>query len=318
MYTNSYNTMINQYKTLGRDPYESLNHPYTIENTILSSKGSNSPSNNHFIKNKVPVAFNRQPDVSQLHYKNGISAEYIGKYWDFIHIIGRTYSKKDENTKIAIKSLFFSLCDILPDENFRNILTKFINFDTSVLETLIKSTEAMTFLQAYPDINLQIKNNKHNLFNYCTDDSDKLFSWTYLLHIYYNIIIGMSSFTFNQLNEKFNKTNISKNRWGNSFWFIIHHTAIFAPEMLHENWKLSYKSFISGLQWTLPCGECRQHINENLGDLEAQNMSIDSYLISNIKIFEFSVILHNSVNVMLGTPEITLREALQIYRPNFK
>ena len=128
--------------------------------------------------------------------------------------------------------------------------------------------------------------------------------------------MGISSFTFNQLSDRFNKTNISKNRWGNSYWFTIHHTAIFAPSVLNDNWKLSYKSFISGLQWTLPCNECRHHIEENLAELEAKNISIDDYLTTNLKIFEFTVILHNSVNVMLNKPEITLREAIQIYRPN--
>jgi len=310
MYTNYNNYLSSGYKSTGKDPYESLNQQYTINSDNL---------NKRFVTSKVPVSFNRQPDISKLYYNNNnITQEFINKYWDFIHIIGRTYDKRDNDTLKAIKCLFFSLADILPDENFRIILTKFINFDVSVLETLLKSTETMYFLQANPDINAQLKNNQRGFFNYCTENSDRLFAWTYLLHIYYNVLMGISSFTFNTLNEMFNKRNLPKNRWGNSFWFIIHHTAIYAPEVLPDNWKLSYKSFISGLQWTIPCGECRAHIKDNLSDLETKNVSIDKYLSTNLKIFEFSVILHNSVNVMLDKPQITLREALNIYRPEYK
>jgi hypothetical protein len=271
------------------------------------------------MKNKVPSSFNRQPDIAQLHYNtNGINREYNDKYWDFIHIMGRTYDNRDENTQNAMKCLFYSLCDIIPDENFRTILNNFINMDNRVVETLIKSTEAVSFLQAYPDMNIQLKNYKSNFFNYCFEQSDRLFSWTFLLHNYYNVIMGLPGITFNQLNEMYNKKNIPKNRWGNSMWFMINHTAIYAPEILPENWKLSYKSFISGLQWTVPCGECRGHIAKNLQQLEDRDIAIDNYLTTNIKIFESSVSMQNAVNVMLKKPEITLQEAINIHRPGYR
>jgi hypothetical protein len=284
------------------DPYKNLSQPYKIN------------PQNRFTKSTIGI-FNSKPNIPHLNYEG--RNEFISKYWDFIHIAARTYEFRDKETRNATKCLFISLCDLIPDKNFTVCLNNFLNMNEDVVGILLKSSECISFLQTHPDIHTYIKIYKHDFFNYCTENSDKLFGWSYLLHNFYNLTVGLSCITFNQLNDMYNKTNIPKNRWGNSFWFMISHCPIYASEKLSDSWNLSYKSFISGLQWTLPCGECRDHIAYNLQELESRNVSIDDYLTTNRKIFEFSVILHNEVNVMLNKPKITLQEAYNIYRSGY-
>ena len=285
------------------DQYENLSQPYQIN------------PQNMFTKSKVPTIFHSKPSIPHLNYEG--RKEFVNKYWDFIHIVARTYDFKNEETRNATKCLFISLCDLIPDKMLTDCLNNFLNMNDEVVSILLRSSECISFLQTHPDIHKYIQVYKHDLFNYCTENSDKLFGWSYLFRNFYNLTVGLPCITLNQLNETYNKTNIPKNRWGNSFWFIISHCPIYAQENLSDSWKLSYKSFISGLQWTLPCGECKDHIAYNLQQLESNNVSIDDYLTTNRKIFEFSVLLHNEVNVLLNKPKITLQEAYNIYRPGY-
>jgi len=85
---------------------------------------------------------------------------------------------------------------------------------------------------------------------------------------------------------------MDKNFWGVAVWVLIHVCAItYKPENKH-----SFKQFIYALRGVLPCGECREHLSENLKMLELK----PEYLSNHKKLFLWTFLLHDLVNRQLN------------------
>lgn len=101
---------------------------------------------------------------------------------------------------------------------------------------------------------------------------------------------------------------VDQNLWGSHMWHCIHMTALGYPAKPSEEEKRKYKQFFVGLQYVLPCATCAKHYAQNF-----KSLPIEPYLESNIRLFEWTVRLHNIVNSQLGKPEHSLEDSLRYY-----
>jgi len=98
--------------------------------------------------------------------------------------------------------------------------------------------------------------------------------------------------------------------WGPHLWIGLHYIALGYPETPSISDKMNYKFFFENLDKVLPCGKCADHYKEN-----ANTVPVDNYLETPAKLFEWTVLMHNAVNKILGKPSMTLDEAKTIYSP---
>ena len=105
---------------------------------------------------------------------------------------------------------------------------------------------------------------------------------------------------------------IDKNSWGEYLWHTIHFVSLGYPNNPSSNDKKYYKDFYVNLKNVLPCQECSEHYGENL-----KKYNIDNFLDTKEKLFEWTVLIHNEVNRMLGKSEWSVKEAYNYYTNPF-
>lgn len=96
--------------------------------------------------------------------------------------------------------------------------------------------------------------------------------------------------------------------WGPHLWKSIHYIALGYPTTPREEDKMNYNLFYSNLWKYIPCMKCALNYKRHLDELP-----IDSFLTSNIKLFEWTVNLHNIVNRELGKPIMSKEDAWKVY-----
>ena len=107
----------------------------------------------------------------------------------------------------------------------------------------------------------------------------------------------------------FNKTkDISQERWGPHFWFVLHACAYNYPNNPNSITKRKYYDFILNVPLFLP--------DPVMGDNFA--LLLDKYPVSPyLDCREFFIIwmhfIHNKINIILGKPTISLYSALDKY-----
>ncbi len=149
---------------------------------------------------------------------------------------------------------------------------------------------------------------EENPINDFLSSCNRTFYWTYLLRKFVSQETNTAYPSLDECFEYYNPNNITKKRWGNAVWYLIHFLAKSLPKRISESEAISYKAMIVCLQNLLPCEVCRTHMKEHLREFH-----IDDYLKSRDDIFEWTVILHNKVSQSLGKHQITLEEAKMIY-----
>jgi len=97
--------------------------------------------------------------------------------------------------------------------------------------------------------------------------------------------------------------------WGHHYWFVIHVTATKYPDNPSHEDKHAYREFYGNLWRFLPCKMCANHYQEHWHE-----MPIDPHLASRAALFEWTVKLHNAVNLSLGKPAMPLADAVAHYR----
>ena len=75
-----------------------------------------------------------------------------------------------------------------------------------------------------------------------------------------------------------------------------------------RNDKKYYKLFYENLKNVLPCQECAEHYEQNL-----KKYNIDKFLDSKEKLFEWTILIHNEVNRLLGKSEWSVKSAYNYY-----
>lgn len=86
------------------------------------------------------------------------------------------------------------------------------------------------------------------------------------------------------------------NVWGPSLWHYLHTMSFNYPVNPTNHQKKCYKQFILNLQHTLPCGQCRKNLVNNLKTYPLS----DSCLENRDKFSRFVYGLHETINTMLG------------------
>lgn len=97
--------------------------------------------------------------------------------------------------------------------------------------------------------------------------------------------------------------------WGKHMWTSIHFVALGYPNEPTQYHKNAYKTFFDSLAQTLPCKSCSDHFKQLLKSFPLT----DDHLKNNMKLFEWTVFLHNKVNKKLNKPIIDTKTATKIY-----
>ena len=168
---------------------------------------------------------------------------------------------------------------------------------------------------AYPALEQELRGNPILFLNKALYNKDNygLFIWVYVLHAWlvscYNRLSYNKMFmpSLNEQRTVYNKQIIAKADWGNTMWYILHTSSLYAPQPLEASF-LAYKRLIHSLQWLLPCPKCRLHLSENL-----KHIDFDNCPRSNQDLFKCSWKLHNIVNKSENKREVPLQEAFELY-----
>ena len=102
---------------------------------------------------------------------------------------------------------------------------------------------------------------------------------------------------------------VNKDNWGPHLWYSMHFIALGFPIQASSIDKKNYKNFYINLPNIIPCEECSKHLIKNLNEYP-----IDNYLDSRERLFEWTVIIHNEVNKMLGKSIWSLDKATKHYQ----
>jgi len=107
--------------------------------------------------------------------------------------------------------------------------------------------------------------------------------------------------------------NFDPNVWGPHYWFFLHTIAESYPEHPNETIKRKYYDLIQNMPIFIPVIEIGNKFS-NLLD----KYPITPYLCSRESFVRWVHFIHNKINVLLNKKEISLPDALQKYRSNYK
>ena len=241
---------------------------------------------------------------------------WLSRFWRTIHVMACTYSPTSNKVRDSYKCFYQSMANILPTVEARGIMLEFLHMPKSVQETLSEDKTLTTFFAVYGEdrlygqVQTRLLQSPSTFFVTSLRDDHTLFAWTYLFHAYYNLRTGSQVETLHFLETTYSRSQVTKDVWGNPLWALIHFCAYYAPAIPDKSWKLSFKAFISCLMIALPCSMCRANLEQNLTTLD-----IDQYLTTREGVFEYTVELHNMVNLETKKPPLTIEEAKRIYAP---
>ncbi len=101
---------------------------------------------------------------------------------------------------------------------------------------------------------------------------------------------------------------ISPKQWGPPFWKCIHFTALGYPNKPTDDIKIAYKNFFIALKDVIPCHICGNHYIEFINKFPLD----DCVMSSKTTLFNWTVDLHNDVNVRSNKPIVNYETALKL------
>ena len=210
-----------------------------------------------------------------------MSANTNHQLWRAIHIVGKTFSPKNTDTKAAFVCFFECLSDLLPDDNYKRTMKSFIN-------------------QSHPERYIST--------------SEKAFRWTYELHSFVNLVKKKrgqlaNDISIEQASELY--SNITKTDWGNAFWFIMHYISANLPDRLNEHYKTAFIALIMSIRFLIPCEECSYHMN-----LYINKIDIRPFMDTSINAFRYTWAFHNEVSIRINKKPMIFEDALALYVDN--
>jgi Erv1 / Alr family len=96
--------------------------------------------------------------------------------------------------------------------------------------------------------------------------------------------------------------------WGPTVWDALHLLCYTAPETIDVPTQLRYTAFFQSLPFILPCAACSEHLQEHY-----KAVPIEGAVGSRKALFEWSVALHNAVNIQLGKPVFPVKDAWALW-----
>jgi FAD-linked sulfhydryl oxidase len=101
--------------------------------------------------------------------------------------------------------------------------------------------------------------------------------------------------------------------WGPHYWFFIHSVAHSYPDHPNSTTKRKYYDFIQNLPLFLPNGEMGNNFSKLL-----DVYPVSPYLDSRESFIRWTHFIHNKINLYLGKQEVSLVEAIQLYKNQYK
>ena len=202
----------------------------------------------------------------------------FNKLWDALYVLMACFRKDlGEKACKSLETFFKSLTVLLPFYQMREMLK--------------------IFMEEYP-----IEKNICSCLKHVR--------WTVELHNFMCKHLNINrQDDFDQICKVYDVDKIDKTFWGNRVWFFIHYIALHQPKKIPDNVGYAFKKMMESLSYLLPCSICREHLKNHL-----LSFPIDSYLDTNESLFEWTVILHNKVNVSLKKKTMTVKDAKPLYQ----
>jgi len=231
------------------------------------------------------------------------------QYIKALYILARTYDASTPETMIALKAFLNNLSKLMPNAQFRQIITDYISMKPYVIQT-IQQTNPAIFRQLpwlYDTLHNDVKGFHEMAIK--NQDSQAFFLWVYLLDIF---VLGLTNQTRNipslqEMRGYYQPDKISIGDWGNAFWHLLHTCSLYAPEPIDQSF-MCYKDMVKALRFLLPCPKCRTHLTQNL-----QYVDFDTCPRTREELFKCSWKLHNIVNKSNNKPMISLQDAFSMY-----
>lgn len=98
------------------------------------------------------------------------------------------------------------------------------------------------------------------------------------------------------------------NIWGPRLWFSIHSMSFTYPFYPTDKDKEIYKNFYKLLEYTLPCGLCRENYKKHI-----EMFPIEPHLENRKKLAHWCIDMHNMVNIENKKPTLSYGEVFDIY-----
>jgi hypothetical protein len=151
---------------------------------------------------------------------------------------------------------------------------------------------------------------RHPLQGAVLISSTSLLQWSYQVNAYiHRQLYGINYIPYDQFKQKYSNENMTMSTWSHPTWKMIHYYASqYRDNRDGRDYALSYKAYVSCLQFLLPCAKCRDHLKNNLAD-----HPIDQYFSSATDLFTWSYILHQTVSSQIGKKGISIQEARRLY-----
>ena len=241
--------------------------------------------------------------------------KWIWTYFKAMYIYSRCYNPEDEMQVMSVKCFVQNVINLMPNKFIKNKFTEYVYMNGNVKNLLINNPDLSKFFNVYHNVVdiIRYSTNQFEFLDYCAKSNFTMFMWVYLLQAYYITLLNkygnyVKIPTYNDMYSSYDTNRIHKDDWGNSTWFIIHVSALYATGNMYDIFD-NYKAMLSCLQYILPCPKCKQHLINNLSLID-----IDNCASNKVALFKCSWELHNIVNESLNKHQPTLQEALNYYK----
>jgi hypothetical protein len=101
--------------------------------------------------------------------------------------------------------------------------------------------------------------------------------------------------------------------WGPHGWKFIHFISLGYPRKPTDDDKNNYRNFFNMIPNILPCSICSNHFKENL----IKHPLTDDIMNDRIKLLNWSIDMHNEVNLITNKPIIDYEQGLNLVINNF-
>lgn len=242
-------------------------------------------------------------------------------YSKAMYILARTIDGSDINNVQALRIFINCLVNLLPNAQCRALFLDFLAMKPYVIETLRGAVP--TVFRAYPWLESTLRTDAKSFHEMSLKNQDQqaLFLWVYLLHAFLTAMHTQQTSTdfyytqnrqniiptIQELRAMYAPEKITIFDWGNAIWFILHTTALYAPDPIQQSFTY-YKTMIHALRNLLPCPKCRIHLTENLRFID-----FDHCAKTREELFKCSWKLHNIVNASNNKRQLGLQEAFSLY-----
>ena len=189
------------------------------------------------------------------------------EYVKAFYILAVTYDSTEPMAAKATKIFFESVFALLPNSKYRKYCYDFMNMDPYVVSMLKSSVPNIFNMYSWLESFLVKEPKNFVTASFSNQDSQALFLWVYLLDVFIQVLSGKEAPDYQHQRVLYNIQNINKQTWGNAMWFIIHTSAMFAPQPVYQSF-VHFKNMMASLQYILPCPVCKKHLQENLAFID--------------------------------------------------